>query len=677
MVAAALPSREAHAARYDDIVHAWCEAAVNLDAKPEDGGVAMASDEVRERYNEVVSKLQAGESEAGFSLVRKLLADARDKDLSDLYITKPYANGEERTFPLLWELWALRIAEEAYGKRKEHALAHSCRMLKVLEDAERHAEDKYQLNFHVEVIAETLAEAGYLEEAETLYRYALFLLNRSEETRCFTVFIGRRLCDGLIRSLVRQHKAQEAAKHLRSWLTAVSNDVGMRHQDYAVAVKTILDIAEENEAAAEDGLRAVLEAAPKFVTQEQSREGDSFGGPGLVTARLFLGAYAVATGQFKKRGRPEEEKAAAVEGAALASHVAIAMTKEGQAADEETAELLQSVVALGSQLHTLAGQPLNAMLFHEWVQRPTLFEVFKDGLRREQAEDRAIDAGWIYFRGGFTDFEQEIEKLPKPPPEITDETTTLVERVVDAFEKAQGPYHWQAIASVVTLAKYHAWRGDRSAAISAAETATDRVRKMMVLDLFGRETWQTHLTRWRDFLHWYEDLLAGAPETTPEDVDRYVAVSQLLNQTRTTWAVSAMASRMASGMDPLSEPLRAHQALLDRLVVLEDCVMTEKSCDGGNDAEAGFGMKDINRMYAVMEELDASAKKLGSINPEFAALASPSPLTIDELQQKWLGEDEVLYVLDWGDARVRAWAVTKSAAKASHHCRWCRGEGAC
>lgn len=661
--ASALSSVEAKAARYNDIVHGWCGAAAKLDAKPKDGGEAMSSDAIWKRYEEVIAKFRAGESDSAFALARKLLADVRDEDLERVTITKTFSGTDERSFSLLRELWALRIAGEARGKRKVSALAYSCQMLKVLEDAERDVSDKYHLNFHVEVIAETLAEAEYLEEAEILYRYALFLLNKSEETRCFTVFIGRRLCDGLIRSLIRQNKAQEAAKHLRSWLTAVGNDVGMRHQDYAVAVKTALDIAEENETAGDDGLSAVLEAAPEFVTQEQSRGGDSFVGPGLVTARLFLAAYTIGTEHFKKRGRPEEAKAAAVNGAALARHVAIAMTREGQAADQETAELLQSVVSLGLKLHTLAGQPLNAMLFQEWVQRPMLFDVFKDGLRREQAEDRATDAGWVYFKGGFTDFEEEIAKLPKPPAEITDETTTLVERVVQAFEKAQGPYHWQAIASVVTLAKYHAWRGDRAAAISAAETATDRIRKMMVLDLFGRETWQTHLTRWRDFLGWYEDLLAQDDGRSPEDIERYVAVSQLLNQTRTTWAVAAMASRLASGMDPLSEPLRAHQALLDRLVVLEDCVMTEKTCSDGNDADPAIGMKDINRMHAVMEELDTSAKRLGSINPEFAALASPSPITISELQRKSLGNDEVLYVLDWSDDRVRAWAVTASSAE--------------
>jgi hypothetical protein len=161
----------------------------------------------------------------------------------------------------------------------------------------------------------------------------------------------------------------------------------------------------------------------------------------------------------------------------------------------------------------------------------------------------------------------------------------------------------------------------------------------------------------------YLAVLSGAAGqsliTTADALNEGYQVVQRAISTAAAKAVNQLAARFAADNGQLAQLVRRDQDIsfenerLDKLLI--EAASKESS---KRDATSEQHIRD--RLDAVVSERAEMDTKLAQQFPDYAALAKPEPLSVQETQQV-LADDEALIVFDF-DWLSFAWVITRSSA---------------
>ena len=261
------------------------------------------------------------------------------------------------------------------------------------------------------------------------------------------------------------------------------------------------------------------------------------------------------------------------------------------------------------------------------------------------------------------------------------EAEPLWRRALTGYERALGQEHPDTLRGVNNLAALYFVQRDwtRAAALWRRSTAaiggrTQRGMQAADQALTGKkksEAEQLSFHFWR--------LVKAAYRLTPEHGIPDPSVSREMFQTA-QWALSSeaaqslaqMAARSAKGDGALAALVRERQDLLaewQRRELLRSAVLGRETVKRDANAET-----DNNaRMAAIDTRIAAIDKTLAAEFADYAALASPSPLRVEEVQAQ-LSENEALVLFletrDWKTTPEETfiWVVTKT------NMRWVRSD---
>ncbi|MET4045451.1 CHAT domain-containing protein [Bradyrhizobium sp. RT6a] len=646
MLSAVLSNGPAVAVTPTATVEAWCKGASlrsNLSK-------LLSEDAVKAKWLEIGNLIAVQGEEKAFLSARKLLQEADPKTLSNLFISvRQVGKAEEtRKVPLYWVLLRLRIHDLLHNDRKK-TLDSVCQLFRSVRAGRPGGGDTFDLNQEVEFVAELLSSHGFVAQAETLYRFGLERTKGEEGKRCSSVFIGRRLCSGLVRTLVIQKRYADAAKHIENMLKGVESDVGFNHPDYFIGIDLALSVAEgiqgdldpfiELLSVLNDALQAASEAILKL-DHKSSQYADILGllvKDNVRMADLFEGV---------DRKEAKKHSSFALDGSIL---LALHLSGEG---NEVNSERLQGAVGAALYLSKELNRPLRHALLTEWHSRLQSSDLFKNA-PLQRRDTQSSDQGWVNFTHGLVEFESIIRTTPTSR-EANVLTRQLLEAVVDYVEQLQGRFHSQTLAARMDVAKYDVWSGDGSSGRKAGSLVVERMTQLMSLDLKGWETWQYQLEGWRDFLVWYRDLLLfdiDRKAIPADQLKQALQVSQLLRHNRSSWALTALAAR-ENQTESVKVLLKRHAQLYDSIFEIERCMINFNICPSSVKPHEARRSRD-----AVVLEVENLSNELKKIAPQYATIATPQLLSPDEIAAT-LKRDEVFVMFDWDKSGIVTFVVT-------------------
>jgi CHAT domain-containing protein len=233
--------------------------------------------------------------------------------------------------------------------------------------------------------------------------------------------------------------------------------------------------------------------------------------------------------------------------------------------------------------------------------------------------------------------------------EAVGKAVNVYQRALAIREKALGPDHPQVVKTLRDLALNESLRGNDSLALELSRKAVHAsfVRAMNEPPSAG-ESGQT-LGYVEDRRHYglHLDYLHSAPESETEPKPTRVAreafeTVQLALHSSAGAAVQQMAARFARGGGTLATLVSEGQDLLASRDSKDKALVAELSKEGQQDQALIERLR--KEMVDVEGALKANAQRLEKEFPDYAALAGPKPLRVEEVQ-KLLGTDEALVVI--------------------------------
>ncbi len=246
------------------------------------------------------------------------------------------------------------------------------------------------------------------------------------------------------------------------------------------------------------------------------------------------------------------------------------------------------------------------------------------------------------------------------------EATALHQRALAIHEKALGTGHPHAAQSLNNLAIMYRLAGKPDFALSYSRRATAAV----IAHAFGGEAENQNSNaggglielRTDYFLTHVANLTAASRaglEPSPKLGREAFEIGQWAVQSSASAALSQMALRYASGQSALASLVRENQDLAaawrgqDKALV----AALSKPDNQRDDATTAALRKEIAE---IESKLSTNAARLEKDFPEYAALAKPKPLSVEETQ-KLLGADEALVFILPGDKESYVFGLTQDA----------------
>jgi tetratricopeptide (TPR) repeat protein/CHAT domain-containing protein len=259
------------------------------------------------------------------------------------------------------------------------------------------------------------------------------------------------------------------------------------------------------------------------------------------------------------------------------------------------------------------------------------------------------------------------------------EAEPLVRRALAIAEKALGPDHPDVGAHLNNLATlYYAqsdwaraadyWRRSTSVIVRRAQRGTLASEAQT-----GKRKSEAAQNSWK-----FWDLVKAVYRMTPRQHDdagplrEMFQTAQWAQSSEAAQSLAQMAARGAKGDPKLAALVRERQDLVaewQRRDQARSAAVAQPPDKRNRDAEAA----NIERLTAIDARIAGIDQELAATFPDYAALANPSPLSVEDAQ-KQLGADEALVLfLDTAELKPTPeetfiWVVTKTDA------RWVRSE---
>ncbi|MGH6923042.1 MAG: CHAT domain-containing protein, partial [Propylenella sp.] len=151
--------------------------------------------------------------------------------------------------------------------------------------------------------------------------------------------------------------------------------------------------------------------------------------------------------------------------------------------------------------------------------------------------------------------------------------------------------------------------------------------------------------------------LAGEqPSERPSVTDEALAAAQLADQTSAGAALAQMAARFGAGETALAEAVRQQQDLAAAWRATDKAYIAAISAPPAQHGAAAAAALGAER-DRIKAEMTAASEKLATDFPDYAALANPKPLSIEDVRGL-LRPDEALIVYFIARYESYVWAVT-------------------
>jgi tetratricopeptide (TPR) repeat protein/CHAT domain-containing protein len=156
-------------------------------------------------------------------------------------------------------------------------------------------------------------------------------------------------------------------------------------------------------------------------------------------------------------------------------------------------------------------------------------------------------------------------------------------------------------------------------------------------------------------------LVGWAPERLPALTRETYTIAQWVQRSEAATALSRMASRFAKGESALARVVRQRQDLAGQYRLLDRSLIASvgKAPVERDPRREGQWRQQMLAIEKQIREIDA---RLTQTFPEYAVLANPEPLTVEETQAQ-LRPDEALYQVIVGEEGALAWVVTREDAR--------------
>ena len=144
-------------------------------------------------------------------------------------------------------------------------------------------------------------------------------------------------------------------------------------------------------------------------------------------------------------------------------------------------------------------------------------------------------------------------------------------------------------------------------------------------------------------------------------------VAQLSTQTAAAAALTKMAARVGAGSSKLATLARDLQDATGELQAVEKAIL-EAVLKAPKERNPGHEQHLRRREAELKQQVQAINARLAAEFPDYAALASPKPLTVAEVQSSLRADDALVYFLDTRPWKPVAgatflWAITKKDAR--------------
>ena len=236
----------------------------------------------------------------------------------------------------------------------------------------------------------------------------------------------------------------------------------------------------------------------------------------------------------------------------------------------------------------------------------------------------------------------------------------LFKRALAIDEKALGPDHPDVAVSLNHLAGLYHAQGRYEEALDHIRRATTiyRARAERASTTHSASALKEQSSKRYVFLRLVdivETIIEGEPKRRTELLAEAFDVGQLAQASSAAGAVARMGARFATGDDALAGIVRTYQDAVEQWQRIDRRLVqavSEPPENRDGEAEAKF-RDDLAALDQRITELGA---RLARDFPEFAELASPSPLSLSETQAL-LGPDEALVTYVVWDDRTYLWVL--------------------
>ena len=236
----------------------------------------------------------------------------------------------------------------------------------------------------------------------------------------------------------------------------------------------------------------------------------------------------------------------------------------------------------------------------------------------------------------------------------------LNKRALAIYEKALGPGHPDVAVGLDNLAGLYYAQGRYEVALDHLRRATaiHRARAERTGAKGSTGALKEQASNRSAFLHHVEiveTIIEREPKRRTELFAEAFEVGQLAQASSAAGAVARMGARFATGNDALARTVRAYQDAVEQWQRLDArLVKAVSEPPDKRDATAEAGVRsELKALDGRIGDLDA---RLAREFPEYAALASPKPLSLSETQEL-LGPGEALITYAVWDDRTFLWVI--------------------
>ena len=244
------------------------------------------------------------------------------------------------------------------------------------------------------------------------------------------------------------------------------------------------------------------------------------------------------------------------------------------------------------------------------------------------------------------------------------EADGVYKRALTIREKALGANHPDVAASLNELAFFHSRVGTTKDALSYSRQATAAVIAHGATELPGSQQTEKSgglIEQRASYFHLHVDVLAAAAQKRLEPAAALrgegFEVAQWAIHSSAASAVQQMAARFASGGGALAALLRDSQDLAAAWREKDKALIASLSKPEGQTNR--IAIEALRKQIADIEtKILVVRGRLEKESPDYAALASPKPLTAEGVQ-KLLGTDEALIFILTGEKETNLFALTR------------------
>lgn len=286
--------------------------------------------------------------------------------------------------------------------------------------------------------------------------------------------------------------------------------------------------------------------------------------------------------------------------------------------------------------------------------------------RLYQQQDRDVEAEGFYKRALAIHEKARSENHPFVPDTLTNlgnlktvqgrpgEAEGFLKRAVAISEKTLGPKHPQTAESLSSMAALEQTRGDVESALALSRKATAAVLAHASSEALGsreKETAGSLVGQRGVYFRRHVASLAAAAVKGNEPIEKVgneaVEIAQWAIQSTAGSAIQQMALRFSSGTDALAGLVREIQDL-SAFRRQQDKALIEALSKPDGQRNAALIEATRRQIAEIERKLAIATGRIEKEFPEYAALAAPKPLKVEEAQ-KLLAVDEALVFWLTGD----------------------------